>query len=323
LERDDLKLKVFITGATGFVGSYLSQKLKSPENVIYGTCYPERPEDCDRKVGDKIYYQDIRDAKGIAALIEEIRPDWVFHLAAISSVRQSWDKREETFATNLAGTNHLFEAIRKFSPQARILYVSSSDVYGVLAPVNKALSEDDVTEPVNPYAFTKISGELLARFYSRIEGLDIVLARPFPHTGPGQSANFVCPDWALQIAHIENGNREPVMRVGNTQVQRDFVDVRDVVRAYVLLLEKGQKGEVYNICSGQAIALQDVLDILLSFTSKTIDIQTDPHKFRKTDIPLLLGDNQKIKHTTSWEPKIPMKQTLLDLLEHSRSSLEA
>ncbi len=295
--------------------------LKSAAHAIYGTCYPERPEDCDQTVADKIYYQDIRDAKGLSALIEEIRPDWVFHLAAVSSVRRSWDKREETFDINLSGTYHLFEAIRQYSPQARILYVSSSDVYGVLAPVKKALSEDDAIEPINPYAFTKISGELLSRFYSRIEGLDIVLARPFPHTGPGQSADFVCPDWALQIAQIEKGDREPVMTVGNTQVQRDFLDVRDVVRAYVRLMEKGQKGEVYNICTGRAIALKDVLDMLMSFTSSVIDIRVDPQKLRKTDIPLLVGDNQKIQNTTSWKPKIPIKQTLMDLLEYSRSSL--
>jgi GDP-4-dehydro-6-deoxy-D-mannose reductase len=321
LERDDLKLKVFLTGATGFVGSYLCKALRSPERVIYGTCYPERPEDCDRTVTDKIYFQDIRDAIGMSALFEEIRPDWIFHLAAVSSVRRSWDKREETFDTNLAGTHHLFEAIRKYSPQARVLYVSSSDVYGALTPVNKALTEDDETEPVNPYAYTKISGELLARFYSRIEGLDIVCARPFPHTGPGQSADFVCPDWALQIAQIEKGDCEPVMTVGNTQVQRDFLDVRDVVRAYIRLMEKGQKGEVYNICSGRAIALKEVLDMLLSFTSSAIEIRVDPQKLRKTDIPLLVGNNQKIQTATSWTPKIPMKQTLLDLLEYSRSSL--
>ncbi|MGB3861613.1 MAG: GDP-mannose 4,6-dehydratase [Candidatus Aminicenantaceae bacterium] len=316
-----MKLKVFLTGATGFVGAYLSQTLRSPTRVIYGTCYPDRPEDSDRMLADKIYYQDIRDAKGLSALFEEIRPDWVFHLAAVSSVRRSWDKREETFDTNLAGTYHLFEAIRQYSPQARVLYVSSSDVYGVLAPVKKALSEDDRTEPVNPYAYTKISGELLARFYSRIEGLDIVCARPFPHTGPGQSADFVCPDWALQIAQIEKGDREPVMTVGNTQVQRDFLDVRDVVRAYVCLMEKGRKGEVYNICSGRAIALKEVLDMLLSLTSSAIEIRVDPQKLRKTDIPLLVGDNQKIHHRTSWKPKISIKQTLIDLLEYSRSSL--
>lgn len=315
-----MNLKVFITGATGFVGAYLVEEMRSSDCVIYGTCYPERPEECDRTAG-AFYYQDIRDVQGIAALCAEIRPDWVFHLAAISSVRHSWEKRDETFETNLTGTFRLLEALRQFAPQARILYVSSSDVYGGLAPRKKSYSEEDTIEPVNPYALTKISGELLARFYARIEDLDIVLARPFPHTGPGQSAKFVCPDWALQIAQIEKGVREPVMRVGNTDIQRDFLDVRDVVRAYVLLMEKGQQGEVYNICSGRAMALKDVLGILLSLTPVKIDVKVDPQKLRKTDIPLLVGNNQKIQATTSWEPKISMEQTLQDLLDYWRMSL--
>jgi GDP-4-dehydro-6-deoxy-D-mannose reductase len=321
LEREGLKSKVFVTGATGFVGFYLCQRLNSLGLVIHGTCFPERPEDCDRAVSGKITYLDIRDAEGLSGLVREIQPDWIFHLAAVSSVRRSWEKREETFDVNLTGTSNLFEAVRQYSPRSRVLYVSSSDVYGVLAPVDKALSEDDALEPVNPYAFTKIAGEMLARFYSRIEGLDIVCARPFPHTGPGQSADFVCPDWALQIARIEKGDRERVLSVGNTRVQRDFLDVRDVVRAYVCLIEKGQKGEVYNICSGRAISLKEVLDKLLSFTSCTIEVRVDSHKMRKTDIPLLVGDNRKIRLKTSWEPEIPIEQTLFDLLEYSRSSI--
>jgi GDP-4-dehydro-6-deoxy-D-mannose reductase len=321
LEREDLKPKVLITGATGFVGSYLCPKLKSRGHVIYGTCFPERPENCDRTVADQIVHLDIRDAEELSGFVEKIRPDWVFHLAAVSSVRRSWEMREETFRTNLAGTNNLFEAIRQYSPRSRILYVSSSDVYGVLTPIDKALSEEDPTEPVNPYAFTKIAGELLAKFYSRIEGLDIVCARPFPHTGPGQSADFVCPDWALQIAQIERGDLDPVLSVGNTGIQRDFLDVRDVVKAYVFLMEKGRNGEIYNICSGQAIALKNVLDKLLSLTSEEIEVRIDPLKMRKTDIPLLVGDNQKIRNETSWEPEIPIEQTLSDLLEHSRSIL--
>jgi GDP-4-dehydro-6-deoxy-D-mannose reductase len=320
LERNGLKSRVFVTGATGFVGSYLCHTLHSIGHIIYGTCFPERPEDCDPTVADKMAHQDIRDTEGLSRLIDEIRPDWVFHLAAVSSVRRSWDQRRETFAINLAGTNNLFEAIRQYSPQSRILYVSSSDVYGVLTPIDRALTEEDRTEPVNPYAFTKIAGELLARFYSRIEGLDIVCARPFPHTGPGQSADFVCPDWALQIAEIEKEDREPVISVGNTDIQRDFLDVRDVVRAYVALMEKGRKGEVYNVCSGRAITLKDVLDLFLSFTSRKIEIRVDPHKMRKTDIPLLVGDNRKVQNATSWKPEIPIEQTLLDLLERSRST---
>lgn len=314
-----MRSRVFITGATGFVGSHLCQALKSSGFVIHGTCYPERPEDCDQTAADKMYHLDIRDARGLAAFIEEIQPDWVFHLAAVSSVRRSWDARDETFEVNLAGTYHLFESIRRYSPRSRVLYVSSSDVYGVLGPVKKALSEDDVTEPISPYAVTKISGELLARFYARIEGLDIVVTRPFPHTGPGQSVDFVCPDWAFQIAQIEGGIQEPVLTVGNTEIQRDFLDVRDVVRAYIYLMEKGEKGEVYNICSGRAVSLQHVLDILLSLTPGAIEVRIDPQKFRKTDIPLLVGDSRKIQRRTSWAPEIPIEQTLADLLEYFRS----
>lgn len=316
-----MKTKVFITGASGFVGSYLCRLLKSSSYVVHGTCYPERPEHCDLTIADRIYYQDIRDAEGLAALVDEVRPDWIFHLAAVSSVRRSWEIRDEAFEINLAGTYHLFEAVRRHSSRSRILYVSSSDVYGVLAPVDKALSEADEIVPVNPYAFTKISGELLAGFYERIEGLDIVLARPFPHTGPGQSTDFVCPDWAFQIAQIEKGDREPVLSVGNTDVKRDFSDVRDIVRAYVRLMEKGRMGEVYNVCSGRAVTLKDVLDMLLSFTPEVIEVRVDPQKLRKTDIPLLVGDNQKIQGETSWRPEIPLDRTLLDLLNHSRCQL--
>lgn len=313
---------MFITGASGFVGSYLCRLLHSSSYIIYGTCYPERPEDCDRTIADKIYYQDVRDAEGLSALIEKVRPDWIFHLAAVSSVRRSWDNRDETFDINLSGTYHLFEAVRRYSSHTRILYISSSDVYGVLAPVDKPLSEEDEIKPVNPYAFTKISGELLAGFYARIEGLDIVLARPFPHTGPGQSTDFVCPDWAFQIAQIEKRDREPVVTVGNTDVERDFSDVRDVVRAYVCLMQKGRKGEVYNVCSGRAVALKDVLAMLLSFAVEEIDVRVDPRKLRKTDIPLLVGDNRKIQQETSWKPKIPLERTLEDLLNHARTHAE-
>jgi len=216
------------------------------------------------------------------------------------------------------GTFYLFEGVRKFFPQARILFVSSSDVYGVLAPTEKALREEDSSHVVNPYAFTKVSGEILSKFYAEIENLCIIIARSFPHTGPGQSPYFVCSDWASQIARIEKGLAEPVIKVGNLSGKRDFTDVRDVVKAYALLMEKGRRGEVYNVCSGKAVALREILDLLLSFSSQKIEVHVDSSKLRKADIPLLLGNNQKIKGETSWEPEIPLKQSLHDLLEYWR-----
>jgi GDP-4-dehydro-6-deoxy-D-mannose reductase len=216
------------------------------------------------------------------------------------------------------GTFYVFEAVRKFVPRARVLFVSSSDVYGTLSPVKKALREENAFHVTSPYAFTKVTGEILSKFYAQIEEMNVVIARSFPHTGPGQSPDFVCSDWACQIARIEKGLAEPVIKVGDIGVKRDFLDVRDVVRAYTLLAQKGRRGELYNVCSGKAVALKEILDILLSFSSEKIKVKVDPQKKRKIDIPCLLGDNSKIKKEISWKPEIPIEKTLLDLLEYWR-----
>jgi len=264
------------------------------------------------------FHEDIRDEGRMTNIFREVEPDWIFHLAAVSNVGYSWRNRRETLETNILGSFSVFDAVRKASPEARVLFVSSCDVYGVLSPIEHALTEEDVTPVVSPYAFTKISGEMLARFYSEIEGLDIVIARSFPHTGPGQTPSFVFSDWACQIARIEQEGAAPVLSVGNLDVRRDYSDVRDVVRAYRLLLEKGRRGEVYNVCSGKALSLKKALDRLVSFSSKTIRVEIDPSKLRKADIPLLLGDNSKIRREIGWLPEIPMDQTLQDLLSFWR-----
>lgn len=314
-------MKIFITGITGFVGTHLVRELAPRGGEVFGTAYPKVPEDWSACNTDNVCFLDIRKEADLSALVARIQPDWVFHLAAISNVKHSWEKRKETLETNLTGTFNLFEALRKHAPHARVLYVSSSDVYGVISPVTKALSEQDAVDPVNPYALTKIGGEILCRFYSQIEGLDIVVARPFSHTGPGQNPDFVCSDWAFQIARIEKERRNPRIKVGNIDVKRDFLDVRDVVNAYILLMEKGEKGQIYNISSGDAISLREILTILLSFSAEVIEVDVDPARRRKIDIPLLVGDSQKFRKITSWQPKIPLSQSLHELLEHWRSRL--
>jgi GDP-4-dehydro-6-deoxy-D-mannose reductase len=312
-------MKIFVTGITGFVGTHLVRELSSRGGEIFGTSYPKMPEDWSACDADNVCFLDIRKEPDLSALVARIQPDWVFHLAAISSVKHSWEKRKDTLETNLTGTFHLFEALRKHASHARTLYVSSSDVYGVVSPVTEALSEEDAVNPVNPYALTKIGGEMLCKFYSQVESLDIVVARPFSHTGPGQSSDFVCSDWASQIAHIEKERNSPKIKVGNIDVERDFLDVRDVVKAYILLMEKGKKGEVYNISSGDALSLREILTILLSFSDEAIEVEVDPQRTRKVDIPLLVGDNRKFRQLTSWEPKIPLSLTLHDLLKYWRS----
>lgn len=308
-------MNILITGATGFVGCYLRKFLNSPEHRIWGSAYPDVPEAFSE---DKIFYLDIRSEKDVFRHLQEIKPDWVFHLAAISNVRHSWSRRKETLETNIIGTLNLFEGIREFSPDARALFVSSSDIYGTRSLSGDPLTETEEVLTMNPYAYTKWSAELLSEFYTRVENLDIVIARSFPHTGPGQSADFVCSDWAYQIARIEKGLSDPVINVGNVSVERDFTDVRDVVRAYVRLIEKGKTGEVYNVCSGRSYSLESILKRLLSFTQKEISVRVDSRKLRKVDIPRLVGDNRKIKEAISWEPQIPIEQSLEELLDYWR-----
>lgn len=311
--------RVLITGATGFVGRYLLDSLVERGESVWGTSFPAEPDTAANSGCKDICFLDLRDAERISDLVKKSRPEWIFHLAAVSSVGYSWHNRSETLQTNLLGTLNLLEAARSHFPEAKILFVSSSNVYGNIACVGNGIREETVLHAVSPYAFSKISGEMLCRYYTDVEGLPIVIARSFPHTGPGQGTDFVCSDWAEQIAKIEKGRAEPVIKTGDIAVQRDFTDVRDVVRAYVMLMHRGKTGEVYNIASGEAIALRTILDTFLSLTDVSIAVRTDPAKLRKTDIPCLLGDNRKIKSETGWQPTIPIRQTLLDLLEFWRA----
>ncbi len=310
-----MPLRVFVTGATGFVGRHLTRLLREQGDDVSGTCFPDKacPEE------PQIFHLDLRSGDSLSEALDRGRPEWIIHLAALSNVRRSWDQRQETLETNLLGTSRLLEAVRGSHPSARVLFISSSDVYGALSPGERYFREDDPFHAVNPYAYSKIAGELLCQFYVQVEKLDIVLARPFPHTGPGQAADFVFADWARQIVRIERGLSEPVIRVGNLQVRRDYSDVRDVVRAYVLLMQKGRTGEIYNVCSGKAVSLREVLETLLALSPKKIEVREDPSKLRKTDIPFLGGDGSKFRGETGWAAEIPLARTLGDLIEYWRS----
>jgi GDP-4-dehydro-6-deoxy-D-mannose reductase len=316
------KPRVLITGATGFVGGHLIRALEEegPSAFeIFGTTYPDAPPPS----GNRFFSLDMRSEKDVAKLVGEIRPDWIFHLAAVSNVRMSWRMRSETIETNILGTHNLLEAARQAVPKARVLFVSSSDVYGFGASPTEALSEDAPFQIVSPYAYSKAAGEMLCGFYGKVENVDIVIARPFPHTGPGQAEDFVCSDWARQVARIERGDTAPILKVGNLDLRRDFCDVRDVVRAYVLLLKKGRPGEAYNVCSGRAIALREILDFFIREASENvrISVEVDPAKLRKVDMPFQLGSHAKISGETGWLPSIPIAQALRDLLAHWRQKL--
>ncbi|MHB8055229.1 MAG: GDP-mannose 4,6-dehydratase [Candidatus Aminicenantales bacterium] len=331
--------RIFITGASGFVGRHLIAFLEAEEKrkksgrrlEIIGTCWPERPDECpDFRAAVprvKLIPLDLRDAGAVESAIAAARPDRIFHLAAISQVRASWDKRRETIETNLLGTFNVFEAARLHAPAARILFVSSSDVYGNQPPGRMPLRESSGTAAASPYGFTKLSGEVLAAFYVRSEKMAIVVARPFTHTGPGQSPDFVCSDWARQIAVIEAGDAgrrpgaRPALKVGNLSIRRDYSDVRDIVRAYALLMEKGKAGEAYNICSGKSPSLGAILRMLLDRARVEIAVEVDPERIRKIDIPILVGSRAKVTRQTGWRPRYKLETTLGDLLEYWRGKI--
>jgi GDP-4-dehydro-6-deoxy-D-mannose reductase len=321
LEITSLNRRVLITGASGFVGRHLVQALLRRKAKIAGTCFPEKPDECGFPSGVIVEHIDIRDKESLAYLVRDFAPHWVIHLAALSNVRLSWEKRRETIEVNLLGTFNLVEVLREEAPRVRLLFVSSSDVYGLLKPIDHPLREDEPLRIVNPYAFSKASSEMLVAFYQQIEGIDSLIVRAFPHTGPGQSPLFVCSDWAYQIAQIEKGEREALLKVGNIEIKRDFTDVRDVVQAYLALLEKGRQGEIYNVCSGQAISLRWILETLIAQARQKIRVEIDPGRLRKTDIPVLYGDNSKLRKVTGWQPSIPLTQTLKDLLDYWRREL--
>ena len=312
-------MRVLITGITGFVGRHLRALLRPPEYSVFGTSYPDRPLPNESDV----FFLDMRWEREVYDVVKDVKPEAVYHLAALSNVGQSWERRRETLETNLLGTLYLLEAVKKFAARARVLFVSSSDVYGFGGDGGSSgpriLSERDGFHIANPYAFSKLASELLSDFYVRIENLDVVTTRSFPHTGPGQVSDFVCSDWARQIARIEREGVEPVIRVGNLACERDYSDVRDTVRAYALLIQKGRRGEMYNVCSGRGISLRRILDFLLSLTDVKIRVEVDPQRLRKVDIPVLVGNNSKLRSDTGWEPKIPFEQTLRDLLADWRS----
>ncbi|MBE3119503.1 MAG: GDP-mannose 4,6-dehydratase [Candidatus Atribacteria bacterium] len=316
------KTRILITGATGFVGGHLIRALEEEGPSIFdifGTTYPDTPP----ASGNKLFFLDLRSEKDVLKLVAEVRPNWIFHLAAVSNVHRSWEMRGETIDTNVIGTLSLLEAVRQGAPVARVLFISSSDVYGFGASLTEVLKEDAPFQIVSPYAYSKAAGEMLCGFYEKIENIDIVIARPFPHTGPGQTEAFVCSDWARQVVQIERGDSAPILKVGNLDVRRDFCDVRDVVKAYILLLKKGRRGEAYNICSGTTISLREVLGFLVkeAGVSNPVSIEVDPAKFRKIDMPVQMGSNRKITSETGWLTTIPMEKTLHELIAFWRQSL--
>jgi GDP-4-dehydro-6-deoxy-D-mannose reductase len=314
--------RVLVTGVTGFAGSHLVDYMLTRNDCeIYGIQrWRSRTENIEHFASKITLIEcDLRDASSTRDTLERVRPDWIFHLAAQSFVPTSWSAPTESLTTNIIGQVNLFEAVRRLGLHCRIQLACSSEEYGMVYPDEVPIKETNPLRPLSPYAVSKVAQDMLGYQYWMSWKLDSVRTRGFNHEGPRRGPVFVASDFAKQIADIEKGRKAPVLHVGNLEAKRDFTDVRDMVRAYWMALEKCEPGEVYNICSGQAWSIQKVLDHLLSLTKSKIEVKQDPARLRPSDVPILLGDNSKFVKVTGWQPTIPFAQTLSDMLEYWRS----
>lgn len=314
--------RVLVTGVTGFAGSHLVDYLltRSDCEIVGIQRWRSRTENIEH-FADRITLLecDLRDATSTYDTVARVRPDWVFHLAAQSFVPTSWIAPTESLTTNVLAQVNLFEAVRRLQLPCRIQLACSSEEYGLVHPDEIPIRETNPLRPLSPYAVSKVAQDMLGYQYWMSWKVDSVRTRGFNHEGPRRGPVFVASDFAKQIADIEKGRRPPVLSVGNLEAKRDFSDVRDMVRAYVLALEKCGPGEVYNICSGRAWSIRQVLDLLLGMTRTPIEVRQDPARLRPSDVPILLGDNSKFVAATGWQPTIPFEQTLRDMLEYWRS----
>ncbi len=314
-------MRVLITGITGFAGSHLADLCLEKDDVeLWGIVrWRSRTENIEH-IWDSLQLLecDLRDATSTRDVIEEIKPDYIFHLAAQSFVPTSWKAPTESLVTNVIGQLNVFEAIRKINLSCRIQIACSSEEYGMVLPEEIPIKETNPLRPLSPYAVSKVGQDMLGYQYFMSYKMDVVRTRGFNHTGPRRGSVFVCSDFAKQLVDIEKGLRKPVIRVGNLEAKRDFTDVRDMVRGYWLALEKGKPGAVYNICSGRSYRIREILDKLIELTGVDVEIEADPERLRPSDVPVLEGDNSAFNKDTGWKPEIPMEKTLSDLLEFWR-----
>lgn len=310
--------KVLITGAGGFVGTHLIHALLASGDVeIFAAVYKATSDITALIPADHIIAGDLTDFAFAEKLVQVARPEVVYHLAAISIVHNSAKETTNVLNTNSTISFNMLEAVRLHAPKARFIAISSGNVYGAVQDSTFPINESTPLRPLNPYAVSKITQEMLALEYYLAYALDVVILRPFNHTGVGQTNNFVIPRFAEQFVAIEKGS-SPVVEVGNVDTIRDFTDVRDMVSAYVLAAEKCLSGEIYNIGSGTGHTIGEILDILQSLSSAKVEIKVKAEYVRTSDVPVLVADASKFREVTGWEPKIVLSKTISDILENYR-----
>jgi GDP-4-dehydro-6-deoxy-D-mannose reductase len=320
-------MKVLITGATGFAGSHLVDTLLARGGFeIHATrrwssrmINLEHIPEVEKKV--RFHTCNILDPSSVLDVVETVRPNWIFHLAAESYVAPSWDMPALYVDTNVKGTIYFLEALKRMKmTETRMHVAGSGEEYGLIHENEIPIREDTIMRPVNPYAVAKVAQGQMCDVYFRSFGIKVVRTRTFNHEGPRRDNVFALPSFAYQIARMEAGIQEPIVRVGNLSAKRCWIDARDVARAYVASLEKGVPGESYVVGSDAVKTVRECLDMFISYSTlkNKIDVQTDPARVRPTEVPLLVGDDTKFRKTTGWKPEIPLEQTLQDTLNYWR-----
>ncbi len=316
--------KILITGISGFAGSYLAHSLLNLKDVkVMGTFHSQKHQDLISDISQslELYQLDLMDSQRVFEVVAKTSPNEIYHLAALASAAQSFEEPSLVITNNIVSQLNLFEAVRKVGLNPKIMIISSAEVYGIVGPKDLPIDENTPLKPASPYATSKIAQDYMGLQYHLSYNLNIIRARPFNHIGPGQSAQFATSAFAKKIAEIEKGKREPILTVGNLEAKRDFTNVKDMVKAYTLLMEKGRAGEVYNIGSGKSYKISEVLDILLSFSDAKIKVEVDKALLRPSDNPELLCDNRKVTTLTGWKPQIPIEQSLKEILEYWRKNV--
>jgi GDP-4-dehydro-6-deoxy-D-mannose reductase len=317
--------RVLITGITGFAGSHLAEHFLAdrPGVEVFGTYrWRSRRENIEAIEGKvRLLECDLSDMTAVRNALETSRPDAIYHLAAQSFVPSSWVAPLQTLTDNITGQTNIFEAVRSLGLDPAIQIACSSEEYGLVLPNEVPIKETNPLRPLSPYAVSKVTQDFLAYQYFMSYGIRAIRTRGFNHTGPRRGEVFVTSNFAKQVATIEAGKAAPVIKVGNLDAVRDFTDVRDMVRGYVLATEKGKPGEVYNLASGRAITIRAMLDKLIALAKVEVKVETDPARLRPSDVEVLIGDYSKFHADTGWEPKIPFDQTLEDLLNYWRQRI--
>lgn len=309
-------MKALILGGGGFVGRYLADALAA--DGTYAPIITKLPHEKAPETDCKVYDLNLLEGDSAFDLLDSIRPDVIFHLAAQSSVAVSWQQPERTAEINICGTIRLLEAIRRLEKKPRVLLIGSGEEYGAPRTADGRFTEESALHPGNVYAATKACQGMLGEVYAKAYGLELIMIRAFNHIGPRQIPQFVVADFSRQIARIEHGDQPPAIYTGNLSAKRDFTDVRDVVRAYVLLAKHGKAGQFYNVASGTSVAVSKILDTLVSLAKVQISVETDPARLRPVDVPMIGADITQLCTDTGWKPQYSLTQTLTDTLNYWR-----